>query len=549
VRELIAGRLERLGSRTRELAGVAAVIGREFDFPLLQQASHLEEHATAEGVEELVRRHVLRGVGERFDFVHDRVHAVVYDGLIGPQRRLCHRRVGEVLEAVHAGNLEPHYLALATHFREGEVWDKAVQFFSQAGRRAMARSASREAVACFDQALEMLRHLQESRETDCQAVDLRLDLQTGCLLLGELPRMRASLREAESLAQGLGDGRRLARVWAHMVACLWWMGEIESAVGYGQRALAMATDLGDLGLEILARARLAMTYLYLGEYRRVIEVGRACTEALRDDLARDRFEMAALPAVMVRGYLAISLASLGDFIAASAVSKQALDIAAATNHPYSVALAHFEEGRWRALKGDSSEAITSLESSLDACRREGFYLLTTVAAFLGRAYARVGRVADGIALLQEALEGDTAIRFAAHHPANLTFLAEAYLLSGRAEEALRIAHQALDLSRAGKRQGFEADALHSLGEIQARQDIPDRVGAEEAYRQARELAETLGMRPLVARCFLALGRLYRQSGKRAAAEEHLTTASTMLAQMGMRFWLEQAGMELAQLPQ
>ena len=322
VRELILGRLERLSARARDLASVAAVIGREFDFSLLQRAAGLDEDATAEAVEELVRRHVLRGVGDRFDFSHHRIHAAVYERLLPPQRRLRHRQVGEALAALHAGNLEPHALSLGVHFREGEVWDKAVDCFRQAGSWATARSASREAVACFGQALGALQHIRESPETSRLGIDLRLDLQSGYVLLGELPGMLASLREAESLAQALGDGRRLARVWAHMVACLWWMGEIESAVDYGQRALAMATDLGDLGLEILARARLALTYLYLGEYRQVIDVGRPCTEALRGDLARDRFEMAALPAVMVRGYLAISLASLGDFIAASAVSKR-----------------------------------------------------------------------------------------------------------------------------------------------------------------------------------------------------------------------------------
>jgi len=220
--------------------------------------------------------------------------------------------VAESLEALYARNLELHYLALGRHYRDGEVWDKAVDFFRQAGNWAAARSASREAVACFGQALGALEYFPESPDRTRLAIDLRLDLQAGYVLLGELNRMLASLREAESLAQALSDGRRLARVWAHMVSCFWWMGDLESAVDRGRRALATATDLGDLGLEILARARLAMAYVSLGSYQQAIDVGRPCTEALSGNLARDRFGMAALPAVMVRGYLAVSLASLGD---------------------------------------------------------------------------------------------------------------------------------------------------------------------------------------------------------------------------------------------
>jgi lipopolysaccharide biosynthesis regulator YciM len=48
------------------------------------------------------------------------------------------------------------------------------------------------------------------------------------------------------------------------------------------------------------------------------------------------------------------------------------------------------------------------------------------------------------------------------------------------------------------------------------------------------------MRPLVAHCHLGLGKLYRRTGEREQAREHLTTATTMYREMDMRFWLEQA---------
>jgi tetratricopeptide (TPR) repeat protein len=429
------------------------------------------------------------------------------------------------------------------------VWDKAVAFFRQAGLRATARSASREAVACFSQALGALEHLARSPDTIRLAIDLRLDLHSGYVLLGELPRPLALLREAEPFAEALGDEGRLAHVWAHMVSCLWWMGRLESAVDYGQRALAIATKLGDRALEILARTRLGMAYLYLGEHRRVIDVVQPYTEMLSGDLARELFGMSALPAVSGRGYLATSLASLGQFAAASAVANEALEIATAVHHPYSVALAHFGAGRWRALQGNFREAIPWLERSLEACRREGFYVFSTVAAFTGGAYARVGRLAEGIALLEESAEREAATGFTGHRPANLTLLADAYLVSGRLEETLRIARESLDLSRANKQRGFEAEALHLIGEIKARQDPLDKVGAEESYRQALGLAEMLGTRPLQARCHLAFGRLYRHAGELAAAEEHLYTARRMLTQMEMRFWLDEAEAELKCLEQ
>jgi len=64
-----------------------------------------------------------------------------------------------------------------------------------------------------------------------------------------------------------------------------------------------------------------------------------------------------------------------------------------------------------------------------------------------------------------------------------------------------------------------------------------------SHRQALALAEELGMRPLAAHCHLGLGNLYRRTGQREQARDHLITATTMYREMDMRFWLEQAEAE------
>jgi tetratricopeptide (TPR) repeat protein len=108
---------------------------------------------------------------------------------------------------------------------------------------------------------------------------------------------------------------------------------------------------------------------------------------------------------------------------------------------------------------------------------------------------------------------------------------------------MRAGRRALDLSRANKQRGFEADALRILGEVEASQDGPN-VGAAVLLRDALALAEELGMRPLAAHCHLGLGKLYRRTGKREQAQEHLTTALTMYREMGMSYWLEKAEAEM-----
>ena len=86
-----------------------------------------------------------------------------------------------------------------------------------------------------------------------------------------------------------------------------------------------------------------------------------------------------------------------------------------------------------------------------------------------------------------------------------------------------------------------------LGQIASHHDRPDVATAEAHYGAAMALASELEMRPLVAHCHLGVGKLYRRTGDRAKAKEHLTTATTMYRGMDMRFWLAPAEGELAAL--
>ena len=96
------------------------------------------------------------------------------------------------------------------------MWEQAVTYLRQAGAKALERSANREAVSCFEQALLALGHLPETRERLEQAIDLRFDLRTALLPLGEFELSFGCLREAEGLARTLGDQRRLGQLSVYL---------------------------------------------------------------------------------------------------------------------------------------------------------------------------------------------------------------------------------------------------------------------------------------------------------------------------------------------
>src|SRR4029450_7166854 len=112
-----------------------------------------------------------------YTFKHALTHEVAYGSLLQERRRTLHAGIVETSERLYADRLTEQAEWLAQHAFRGEVWDKAVTYCRQAGTRAFARSALREAVACFEQAFAALTHLPESRATQEQAIDLRFDLR------------------------------------------------------------------------------------------------------------------------------------------------------------------------------------------------------------------------------------------------------------------------------------------------------------------------------------------------------------------------------------
>ena len=109
-----------------------------------------------------------------FTFKHALTHEVAYSGLLQERRRVLHARIVEALEVLYPDRLAEQVERLAHHAMRGEAWDKALAYSRQAGDRVAARSAHREAVAYFEQALMALAQLPERRTTLEQAIDLRL---------------------------------------------------------------------------------------------------------------------------------------------------------------------------------------------------------------------------------------------------------------------------------------------------------------------------------------------------------------------------------------
>ena len=541
---ILAARIDRLPPEDKRLLQAASVIGKDVPFTLLQTIADVPEESLRRGLTQLQAAEFLYETSVfpdlEYTFKHALTHEVAYASVLQDRRRALHARIVESLETLYPDRLAEQVERLAHHAFRGEVWEKAVTYFRQAGAKALAHSAYREAVSCFEQALTALHPLPDTRRNIESAIDLRLDLRQSLFPLGELAMVLVYLREAERLARTLDDPRRLGWVSAYMSGHhVHTGGHVTEVRTLAQRVEIISERLGDGALHIAAQYYLAAASCLSGDYRATERVCRKLMQSLHDQRPRDRFGLVVSPAVMSRATLVRALAERGAFDEGEAHGHEAIQIAEALDHPFSVVIGCLDLAYLKRVRGELTEAARLLECAVAQCREWNITSHTPVAmAALGHVYAWSGRIEEGVSCLQLAVADSERTGIGYHHSLSVVQLGEAYLLADQVEDARACADRAVMLARGRGERGTEAWALRLLGDIGSHHARPDVTTAAAHYGAAMSLASKLEMRPLIAHCHHGLGRLYRRTGNPGQAQEHLTTATAMYGEMGMTYWLE-----------
>jgi len=445
---------------------------------------------------------------------------------------------------LYRDRLSEHIERLAQHAVRGELLEKAVRYLRQAGQKALSRSALENGRVWFEQALAILEKVPETKENVELAIDIRFDLRNSLHPLGYLERCLDHLQKVKALATQLDDKRRLGQASSFLCQYYRLMGELNSAADAGERAMAIADELKDLSLRMVASGHVAAISAAKGDHHRASQILEAAVERLRGDLATETMGTTGVLGVFIRGYLACSLAELGEFGPALRYADEAVDLAELAGHVYSLSFSYYSKGLVLALQGQVPQSITVLEQSLQVCRSWTLPLmLPLIGLSLGYAYCLGDRVDDAIALLEETEREASTMHRLGGHAMILVRLGEAYIKDARIADAERCGRRALLLSRTHGEHGHEAHALRLLAELGS-SDPPPLDESETNFLMALRRAEELDLRPLAAQCHLGLGKRYLLVGQRASAESHLNTAAALFRDLGMQFWLEQAQSEL-----
>jgi DNA-binding SARP family transcriptional activator len=449
VQAVVAARLALLSHEARAAAEVAAAIGRDFRFDILAEASDLEEDALARAVDELWRRQIVRvQADERWDFSHDRIREVTYSG-IGPARRqLIHRRIAQGMEHLFFDRLDEMSASVAAHLDRGGQPARAVPFLERAASVAMRVSAHEEAIRCLTYALSLVELLPARRDRDEQELAVRSNLS---IVLNSArgyaaPEVEHNLDRIFALSRATEGGQVAVRwLWAAFTM-RYMLGDVKSTRAICTEALARsAADPSCLCEAHHAMGGMLVSAGELDASRRHFEASLSAY----DPRHPQRSALGSNLGVFAHAWYSHALWLLGEEPDALAHADEGIALAQSLDHPFSHTIALAYAALLHQMRGDATQVLAYAQSAVALCERYGFaYYGNWAGVLIGWARGEVNP-AEGVALIEAALERLDRDRAQARRPYYLSLLAQGYLRLADLDRTTSILTTAINISLSG----------------------------------------------------------------------------------------------------
>lgn len=545
-------RLDRL-TPAKEVAQVAAVIGREFSHDLLAaivpRVEELDEALHQLLAAELVFR---RGVSPQvtYSFKHALVRDAAYASLLKNRRRQLHARIAEALEESFAPVAEAEPDVLANHWAEAGQADKAAIYRLKAGQRALAHSATAEAVAQLMLGQELLETLPEGDGRNHAELDLQITL--GAALTAAkgyaAPQTTRAYARARELCGKLGEERRLVPALLGLWGSYNARDELDAARRVAEQLLRLAEQKDDPIASILGHRSLGATLFGLGEFS-------AAKEHLEQMLALEspeaRLSFAHLPydpCISGRAWLALTLAVLGYPDQAFAHSNEALKDAERLKHHNTSSIVLGLRCSLGQFLRDHCDLTTHAEALRELAVEQNFaYWAGLGTYFQGWALAAAGDVAAGIAEMRRGLAACQTTGAQAYVPYNLALLADMYRSGGDVAQARSLLDDALHRLAQTEARYCEAELLSIDGEIKLAETPADEEGAQESFERAIKLARRQRAKAVELRAVICLARLWADQGHRTKARDLLRPIHTWFSEGSGTAYLVEAKQLLNEL--
>jgi predicted ATPase len=525
VQAVLAARIDRLSPEDKRLLQSASVIGENVPFTLLQAIVEMPEEELRHSLSRLQADEFLYETSLfpdlEYTFKHGLTYQVAYNSLLVERRRTLHGKVLEAIEGLYADRLAEQVDRLAHHAFRGEVWAKATPYLHRAGAKTAARSAYREALVYFEQALAALGHLPESRETIKQAIAIRIDLGPALIAARgySAPEVEETYTQARELCHRLGETPQLFPVLWGLSRLFNFRGELQIARELGEQLLSLAQHVQDPGLLLEAHHTLWAISFDLGE---LASAQAHSEQGFTLYNPQQHGQLAFLygghdPGVCSRTHAARALWLLGYPDQAMQRIRDALTLARELSQPFSLGTALFNAAWVHQHCGERQATQDRAEATLTLGTEQGLPRFVMQGTFmLGWLLVEQGQRDQGMAQMRQVAAG-----LGREQTYNYALLAKAYLKAGQTERGLNAVAETLARVHKAGISYYEPELHRIKGELLLKQDVATGEDPETCFKQAIENSRRQSEKSLELRAVMSLSRLWQRQDKTEEARKML----------------------------
>ena len=558
VQDILMARIDRLEEAPKKTLQVASVIGREFARRLLDHLVDIPEQTEAclqalKALEFIYEKSLFPEPA--YLFKHALTQEVAYNSLLEEQRKAFHRLIGLAIEQLYADRLAEQYETLAYHFTQGEEWAKALMYFRQAAAKAAQAFAIREALALYEQALEVAGHVRDpvDRELIMDIYQAKANLY---VVLSDFERSRLEAEQLLALARDAGDRAREGAALASSAWAATWARDLDAAIVSAQQAIAVAEPVA--ATDVLARGHFTIGFVraVTGQHEQAeTEIAQAlrCSQEAGDVVYRS---LALSTAGLLKNWTA-------DYAAAADLQAEGLVLAREHQLLVPLLFSFFLYGITLTGQGNYDKALALFQEGLMLAEKVGDEAIHhRLLNCLGWLYSEVGDLDQAIDLNRQSAEigrrrRDPGTRPNAELNLGEIFLArgdlplahecldgiyrytldpttsewmkyrfsirlyadlgEFWLKRGDPDKGTRFAEHSLDLATRSHARKNLVKAWRLKGDIALAQKQWDK--AERYLQQALILAQTVGNPTQLWKTHLALGQLYTEAKRPEQAHQ------------------------------
>jgi class 3 adenylate cyclase/tetratricopeptide (TPR) repeat protein len=515
----LMARLDRLAA-VKEVAQVAAVIGREFSFDLLGAVWAHDENTLRDALARLLKAELFLQQGElpqeKYSFKHALIQDAAYESLLKSKRQFYHRRIAQVMTQQFLDSIKNQPELMAYHYTEAGMAETAIEYWLWAGQQAIAKSAHLEAAGHLRKGLELLKQLPGSAQRDQHELSLLSTL--GVTLVASrgyaAPEAEQVYARAWQLCEQIQDTMHRQAVLLGLWQSALVRTDLNLALELAGKLMRLARETDDETALLSAHLTSGISLFYCGDLiasREQLEYAHRLY--LRDRLSLDASMFGQDPGVVCLVFLATVLWFLGYPAQAWEKMELALSLAEALDHQFTRAFAMSFAGELLILLGEISAAEKQIDALLALAREQNFpFWLASGTAGKGRILLLKGRMAQGISYVEKAVASFRNTGSTLGRAGALAYLAEEYCKLGKIETGVMLWEEAQALLVQQEENAHRAELLRVHGKILQAQNRLDE--AEVSFQQALEFARTQSAKAWELRAAMDLGHLWLTQGQR-----------------------------------